>query len=288
MKLGQHSFIAEASLLAGWDGGLSARRGDETHRQGETLRHRPVKLCLTRYSKVCTNAFTLIEVILAIAIFAIVLVAINTAFFAAVRLRQKTSEALESTRPLNQGLALLRRDLQNAVPPGGVLKGDFRSGGGGGGGGAGSSSTSTAGKGTVMNTLGSQNPGLDFFTSTGALSDNAPWADIQEVNYQLMEPLDPAHSYGKDLVRTVNRNLLATATQATDIQRLAGNIDSFDVSYFDGTQWRDTWDTTAGDTGLPRAVRVSVQVASSDGRSRGITQPLQLLVLLDSMSVTNQ
>src|SRR5262249_37072410 len=133
------------------------------------------------------TAFTLIEVILAIAIFAIVLVAVDTAFFAALRLRQKTSDAVESTRPLNHGLALLRRDLQNAVPPGGVLKGDFRSGGAGGG--VGSRPSSSTGKGAVVSTLGSQNPGLDFFTSTGALSDDAPWGDIQEVNYQLMDPL---------------------------------------------------------------------------------------------------
>ncbi|HTL59055.1 MAG TPA: type II secretion system protein GspJ [Candidatus Limnocylindrales bacterium] len=232
------------------------------------------------------TGFTLIEVILAIGIFAIVLVAMNTAFFAALRLRQKTSDAVESSRPLTHGLALLRHDLQNAVAPGGVLKGDFRSGGAGGG--PGSRSSSTTGKGAVVNTLGSQNPGLDFFTSTGALSDDSPWGDIQEVNYQLMDPLDPARSYGKDLVRTINRNLLATATQATEVQRLAGNIENLDFSYFDGTQWRDTWDTTAGDTGLPRAVRVSVQLASSEGPSRGITQPLQMVVLLDSMSVTNQ
>lgn len=275
MNLVQH-IAAGGSWSASSDGVTPAALGE----------HRAGRLGEFAGEDACATAFTLIEVILAIAIFAIVLVAMNTAFFAALRLRQKTSEAVESTRPLNHGLALLRRDLQNAVPPGGVLKGDFRSGGAGGG--VGSSSSSGTGKGAVVNTLGSQNPGLDFFTSTGALNDDAPWGDIQEVNYQLMDPLDPAHSYGKDLVRTVNRNLLATATQATEVQRLAGNIENLDFSYFDGTQWRDSWDTTSGDTGLPRAVRISVQLASSEGPSRGIVQPLQMVVLLDSMSVTNQ
>lgn len=282
MKLAQYlvmpvpsALVARASSPASSDGASPSKVGTHGGCRGQR-----------KGVNACGTAFTLIEVILAIAIFAIVLVAMNTAFFAAVRLRQKTSDALESSRPLNQGLALLRRDLQNAVPPGGVLKGDFRSGGAGGG--AGSRSSATTGKGAVVNTLGSQNPGLDFFTATGALGDDAPWGDIQEVNYQLMDPLDSAHSYGKDLVRTVNRNLLATATQATEVQRLAGNIENLDFSYFDGTQWRDTWDTGSGDTGLPLAVRVSVQLASSEGPSRGITQPLQMVVLLDSMSVTNQ
>src|SRR5262249_591549 len=148
--------------------------------------------------------------------------------------------------------------------------------------------SSSTGKGAVVSTLGSQNPGLDFFTSTGALSDDAPWGDIQEVNYQLMDPLDPAHSYGKDLVRTINRNLLATATQATEIQRLAGNIENLDFSYFDGIQGRDTGDTPSGAPGRPAGFPLSSKPASREGPSREITQPLKMVVLLDSMSVTNQ
>jgi type II secretion system protein J len=234
------------------------------------------------------KAFTLVEVILAIGIFAIVLVAINTAFFAALRLRQKTSDALEQRLPLDHALGVLRRDLMNAVPPGGVLAGDFRSGNSGGGGGSssksGSSSTAAANRG-----LGTgQNGGLDFFTSTGALKGDAPWGDIQEVNYQLQEPADRLHTFGRDLVRTVTRNLLATATQVADIQRLAGNVENLDFFYFDGTQWRDSWDTTTGDTGLPQAVRVKLQLASADGPSPRGAQPVEMVVLLETHSSTNQ
>jgi type II secretion system protein J len=228
------------------------------------------------------NAFTLIEVILALGIFALVLVSISTAFFAALRLRQKTSERIEEGLPLTHALSVLRRDLQNTLPPGGVLAGDFRSGNGGGGG---SSSSSTARANRGLST--SQNVGLDFFTSTGRLSDSQPWGDIQEVNYQLQEPADRAHAYGRDLVRTVTRNLLATATQATDVQRLVGNVEDLQFLYFDGTQWRDSWDTSAGDTGLPAAVRVRIQLASSDGPTLRGVQPLEMVVLLESQSVTN-
>jgi type II secretion system protein J len=228
------------------------------------------------------NAFTLIEVILALGIFALVLVSISTAFFAALRLRQKTSERIEEGLPLTHALSVLRRDLQNTLPPGGVLAGDFRSGNGGAGG---SSSSSTARANRGLST--SQNVGLDFFTSTGRLSDSQPWGDIQEVNYQLQEPADRAHAYGRDLVRTVTRNLLATATQATDVQRLVGNVEDLQFLYFDGTQWRDSWDTSAGDTGLPAAVRVRIQLASSDGPTLRGVQPLEMVVLLESQSVTN-
>ncbi len=226
-----------------------------------------------------TRAFTLIEVILALAIFAIVLVAINTAFFAALRLRQHTSDALENSIPLTRALSLLRRDLQNAVPPGGVLAGDFRSDG--------PSGLSTS-KGAPSSIAGGQYGGLDFFTTTGTLSDEAPWGDVQEVNYQLMDPADKAHFYGKDLVRSVTRNLLATSTQSADVQRLLSNVDSLDFFYWDGTQWRDMWDTSAGDTNLPLAVRVRLQMAVDPAAGSRQPEPLQMVVQLETQSSTNQ
>ena len=232
------------------------------------------------------HAFTLIEVILALGIFAIVMVAMNTAFFAALRLRQRSSERLDQTLPLNHALSLLRRDLINAVPPGGVLAGDFRSGLGGAMGGA---TTSKANNSSTSRGLGTaQYGGLDFFTSTGTLSDNLPWGDIQEVNYQLQDPPDRLHTYGRDLVRTVTRNLLATSTQAADVQRLLGNIQNLDFSFYDGLQWQDSWDTSTGSTNLPRAVRVSIRLATTNGPSPANEQPLEMLVLLTSQSVTNQ
>jgi hypothetical protein len=132
-----------------------------------------------------------------------------------------------------------------------------------------------------------QTGGLDFFTSTGQLSDDVPWGDIQEVNYQLQEPADRLHTYGRDLVRTVTRNLLATSTQAADVQKLVGNVEELDFSFFDGLQWRDVWDTTAGDTNLPAAIKVSVRMATRNGPSPASAQPVELLVLLNTQSVTN-
>jgi type II secretion system protein J len=234
-------------------------------------------------------AFTLIEMLLALGIFAIVLVAINTALFAGLRLRQRASEVLDQALPLDHALLLLRRDFANAVPPGGVLAGDFRSSGSGGlmsgvstKSGASNNSGASRGLGTA------QTGGLDFFTSTGPLGDESPWGDIQEVNYQLQEPADRLHSYGRDLVRTVTRNLLATSTQASEVQRLMGNIENLEFLFYDGTQWKDSWDTSAGDSGLPQAVRVSIRLASSNGPSPPNVQPLEMVVLLDSQSVTNQ
>ncbi len=222
------------------------------------------------------------------AIFALVLVAINTAFFASLRLRQRSSDALEEKLPLAHALSVLRRDLQNALPPGGILVGDFRSDGSISTAAAVSGSGSTNPKGAPSTVMGGQNSGLDFFTSTGHLSDDEPWADVQEVNYQLMEPTNNVGAYGKDLVRSVTRNLLATTSQMADAQRLASNIESLEFAYFDGTQWQDTWDTSVGGVGLPTAVRVRVQPASSEGPTLRSMQPLEMIVVLSYAGVTNQ
>jgi prepilin-type N-terminal cleavage/methylation domain-containing protein len=234
------------------------------------------------------QAFTLVEVILAVGIFAIVMVSINSAFFAAIRLRQRTSEALENALPLTQALALMRRDLQNAVPPGGTMTGNFRGGlatlGAGVTGSLNSSAAASKGAQSVLEV--NRAAGLDFYTTTGKLSDAVPWADIQQVNYQLTQPDDPSKP-GMELVRSVARNLLATASELAHSQKLAENIESLDFFFWDGLQWRDQWDTSAGDTALPLAVRVRIyQVPPKTASVR--QEPLEMLVLLPAtQSSTN-
>ena len=133
------------------------------------------------------RGFTLIEVLLATAIFSIVLVAINVVFFAALHLRQRTTAAIDDSLPLSQALAILRKDLQNTVPPGGTLTGQFRYGVAGGsvtGTGTSGVNLGVSTPGTATSAMG-QSGGLDFFTSTAVISDDEPWPDIQEINYQL-------------------------------------------------------------------------------------------------------
>ena len=137
-------------------------------------------------------AFTLIEMILAIGVAAIVLVAVNTVLFAALRLRDATSDVVDAAAPLDQTVTFLRRDLECVVTPTNgttkVLSGDFRVGN--------------------VSSPGVPEPvAIEMFTATGALGANAPWADIQRVTYELKQPTDRSAT-GQDLVRSVTRNLL--------------------------------------------------------------------------------
>ncbi len=215
------------------------------------------------------RAFTLIEVLLAVSVFAIVLIAINTVFYSALRLRATTARVLDQSAPLQQTLIVLRRDLHGAVPPGGVLAGDFKSG-------------------LVSSTITmAQYNGIEFYTTTGTLTDGAPWGDLQRVSYQLKEPANRTTARGKDLVRSVTRNLLATMTQESDDRWLMGDVESLDFDCFTGTDWRNSWDTSLGDTNLPTAVRVRIQLAADRPAAQN-QQPLEMIVPLVSQSRTNQ
>jgi type II secretion system protein J len=215
------------------------------------------------------HAFTLIEMILAIGVAAIVLIAINTALFAALRLRAATSEAVDAAAPLDQAATVLRRDLQCAMTPTNgttkVLSGNFRVGN--------------------VTSIGVAQPvAIEMFTATGALGANAPWADIQRVTYELKQPAD-RNATGQDLVRSVARNLLSTTTPEVEDQLVLSGVASIKFSCFDGAQWQDTWDTTgltSMNTNLPLAVRVDIQMAGNNN-----AQPVEILVPIDSVSRTN-
>lgn len=218
------------------------------------------------------RAFTLIEALLALAICAVVLVAINAVFATAVRLRNQTSAAVEGALPLDQALATLRRDLRGVVGPGGVLAGDFK--------------CDAQSMGLNMGVTAPSASGLDFFTATGTISDNAPWGDLQEVYYLLMDPQDGNTAAGKDLVRYVNRNLLSTVLlQPPEPQRLLSHVQSAEFDAFDGLQWR-TWDTSMGDTNLPMAVRIRLHLAADNGGNANL-EPLEVIVPLTTVTRTN-
>jgi len=222
---------------------------------------------LQPFNQPTSSAFTLIEVILAIGVAAIVLVAINAVFFTALHLRDATASAVDAAEPVEQALTIMRRDLQCAVPPNndGGLSGDFKIG-------------------NVTSTGISDPVSAEIYTADGALSANAPWGDIQRVTYELKDSTTGAT--GKDLYRSVTRNLLTETTPDVEDQLMIRGVDSVQFSAYDGSQWLDSWDTsdtTSASTNLPVAVRVDIQLAGSAKDS----SPIEILVPIDSQSRTN-
>jgi type II secretion system protein J len=217
------------------------------------------------------HAFTLIEMVLAIGVAAMVLIAINTALFAALRLRNATTDVVDTATPIDQAVTFIRRDLQCVVTPTNgtskILSGDFRAGN--------------------VSSPGVPEPvAIEMFTATGALSANAPWADIQRVTYELKQPTD-RNAVGKDLVRSVVRNLLTMTTPEVQDQLMLSGVQTIKFTCFDGAQWQETWDTTgltSTYTNLPLAVRVDIQMAGNNSAS---AQPIEMVVPIDAQTRTN-
>jgi type II secretion system protein J len=209
-----------------------------------------------------SGAFTLLELLLAVAIFGVILAAINTVFYGALRLRNKTAQMIEDAVPMEKTLGILKKDLRGIVVPGGPLGGALQTG-----------QTMTSG------TMGQQG-GTVFYTSTAGMDDDSPLAQVQKVSYALRNP--DTQTKGRDLVRSISRNPLASTQEIINEQWLMGGIESLQVTFFDGNAWRDVWDSTTADlvTGttnnLPKAVKVQIQLASNYGEPRKL--PTELLV----------
>ena len=218
-----------------------------------------------------SRAFTLIEVLIAVTAFAIVLAAINTVYYAAIGLRNKTTAAIEGALPLEHTAAILKRDLANLVAPGGTMFGPLQSH---------STSNSVAGQ-TSPN----------FYTTTGVIDETSPLADVQRVSYLLVAS---TNRNGKDLIRAVSRNLLPALQDQSEQQWLMTGVQTLTFVYHDGSQWRDSWDSTSADTttglsnSLPRAVKVQIQLASEAGVSSRLREPpVELVVPVTTRARTN-
>jgi len=211
----------------------------------------------------------LIEVLLALAIFAIVLVAINGVFYSALRLRRKASEAIEQSLPIQQAVAIINRDLQGLVAPGGTLTGPLQSG---------VATTSTS---SSMDQQG----GTVIYTATGIIDETSPWANVQKVSYSLRQPTLQTSRSGKDLVRLVTRNLLPVMQEEVEEQWLMGDVRQLQFFFYDGTGWRNTWDSTTESTVLPKAIKLEIDLAQN---GTTLKRPLELVVPVTVYARTNQ
>jgi len=205
--------------------------------------------------------FTLIEVLLAVAVFAIVLAAINTVFFGALRLRNKTHDAFEIALPLQQAVGIIKRDLGGIMLPGGTMTGQFQT-------------TPTNNGGASIDFIGLR-VSPDIFTCTGLIDDTSPWAEVQKVTYFLADPTNNAT--GRDLIRSISRNPLPlNTTEEPEQQWLLGGIERMALQFYDGRAWTETWDSTLT-TNLPMAIKVQIALAGQNSQ-RSLLAPIEFIV----------
>ena len=230
---------------------------------------RPDHHCLTRVwrpRRAGEGAFTLLELLLATAIGAIVLLVINAVFFGALRLHNATHDKIGDDLAIQRALSIVRRDLAGILIPASPQATTNRFAG---------QLTSEA---TSTNSLDDTSERItpDLYTASGKIDGWTPFADVQMVSYYLSPATDGGSA--RNLVRVLTRNLLPAIDATTENQTLLTGVNSAAISYFDGENWLDTWDSTTT-LSLPTAIKFSFVLAPRAGAtSRSDPAPIELLV----------
>jgi len=190
------------------------------------------------------RGFTLLEVLLALSIAAILLAAVVAALFGAIRLRRTAEQMQQRSTPELALRAAIRADLANAVVPAGVLHGPLL--------------IESSGDDTTARDR------LELYTTAGALSDEKPWPDVRRVEYLLDEESAGDDSEGLPFVRRETFNLLSDVEDET-VRRdtvLIADATALSIECLDGETWVETWDSTVVDNANPTLVRLSITTAA--------------------------
>ncbi len=224
--------------------------------------------CFQSRRRPAQRGFTLLELLLATAVGAVVLLAINTTFFGALRLHNTTHERIDSELVLERTLSIVRRDLAGLMLPGGTLSGQLQS-----------SSFSEPTSGTAGDRV---TP--DLYTNSGKIDGWNPFSEVQRVSYYLTA--GDSITGGKNLVRVVMRNLLPVQENTPDEQVLLHGVESATMQFYDRTGWTDTWDSEATST-LPSALKFSLVMMRRDP-NQPASAPIELVVPVMVTTTTSQ
>lgn len=212
------------------------------------------------------GGFTLLELLLATAIGAIVLLVVNATFFSALNLHNATHDKIDHDLVIQRTLSIVRRDLAGIMVP------------------ANPQATTNTLSGQLTSDVSSTNDldgsservTPDIHTNSGKIDGWTPYAEVQIVSYYLSPATDNAPT--RNLVRVVTRNLLPAAEPTTENQTLLTGVNAATISYFDGENWLDYWDSITT-TSLPSAIKFSLVLAPRDrNSSRADPAPIELIV----------
>lgn len=192
------------------------------------------------------HGFTLLEMILAVTITAVISVAMFTSLEIAFKTRDQAEDRLAGRQAARATLDLLAADLAAVPAPTGRIAGPFVG---------------------VDQRMGAARDGdtLRYVTAAVALPTGEEMGDLRSVELVLEE--DPADPDQRVLVRYVTTNLLASTVPDATPQVLARGVIAFNIRYFDGGDWLDDWDSAQQDNALPNAVELTLTVRPE--RKRG-------------------
>jgi prepilin-type N-terminal cleavage/methylation domain-containing protein len=234
------------------------------------------------------RAFTLLELLVALAMAAIIAGSLYASLRSGFRARAQAEAQVEPVRTAELATALLRADFESARPADGTLSGPF----------VGQDLTGDQGlaaDSVSFFTLGNPTDPLAAAAATaGAPADMSgvgltpTTGEARQVEIAITSYPGPGGAAEPCLVRRVNTNLLAQVTAEPYEEVLCRGVRSLNVRYYDGLTWQDSWDSTTLDNAIPVAVEVTLELdRSTEGQQRIIQFPRVFLLSCSTLSATS-
>jgi len=241
------------------------------------------------------RAFTLLELLIAMAMLGIVAVSLFASVAVAFKARAAADRALEPSRTAHLAMEIIARDLTSALPPGGTLPNlwmgivdDSATTGATGTGATGTGATGAATDASTAAAVTVASPFTGLYQGTfegnkstddrGNPADdliffgNAQGVQHQEgANFEIkcIELTVVTSQAGNDhlLVRKIYNNLLAQTQEDPDQEVICRGVSGFNLRYWDpvNADWEDTWDCSLYNNQLPAAIEVTLQLDRPDG-----------------------
>jgi len=186
----------------------------------------------------CTRArgFTLLELVVAMAMVAILSMSLYASLRVAFQTRKSAEAAVQPAQAVDVAMGILRDDIENAVVPNGVLAGTF----------------------TGTDSRDDRNLDADdltFYSTADSPQHAAANGEIKNIELTVVTP---NNSDDHVLIHRVTRNLLSQVQANPDEEIICRHVLGFNLQYYDGSQWNDSWDSTQEDNTLPAAVQVTL------------------------------
>lgn len=193
------------------------------------------------------NGFTLIEIILAVALCALVMMLIYGVLASTIQAAERIDEMTHGSEIGPAVLAQIREDLGAAFLPGkdeDFFVGQERSG----------------------------RDKLDFISSSAVYAADGTGSEpkihpVSEIGYQVKE--GPSSEDGLVLYRRVDPFIDAEPLRGGRLTALAEQVISFKVTYWSGSEWLTSWVSSKQDNALPSSIRVELKLRIPDRLADG-------------------
>lgn len=184
------------------------------------------------------HGFTLLEVLIAVALLGILSAALYSSYFTVLRARERAGAGMEARRELGATLDLLRREVSSAI----FSRSDKRL------------------RFVVedRDNFGAPASNLELTTLTPLAGTPRQESGISVVRYGLKEKDKRLILTRRERDFLVDAAAAAPATAYPQMER----ISAFLVECYDGSKWVKSWDT-ALNGGLPKLVRITVRVTEN-------------------------